>query len=95
MSYTAGHTQNESVAVWAWPATKGHAVTIAPPPTGVVRGMGRKRQKNLVGWDNGSLTEQQTKRTVTTTVPIRSIYKTNTEMHNGSSHRPMLRMLLS
>jgi len=31
----------------------------APPPTGVRRRMKRKRQK-LVGWDKGSLTEQQT-----------------------------------
>ena len=36
---------------------KRHAV--APPPAGVQRRMKRKRQKQ-VGWDKGSLTEQQT-----------------------------------
>jgi len=37
--------------------------------------MERNRQK-LVGWDKGSLTEQQTKGTGTTTIPIRGIHKT-------------------
>ena len=44
--------------------------TAAPPPAGVRRRMERKRQK-LVGWDKGSLTEQQTKGTGTTTIQIR------------------------
>jgi len=48
----------------------------APPPAAVQRRMERNRQK-LVGWDKGSLTEQQTKRTATTTVQIRGIHRTN------------------
>ena len=48
----------------------------APPPAGVQRRMGRKRQK-LVGRDKGSLTEQQTKGTVTTTIQIRRKHNTN------------------
>jgi len=47
----------------------------APPPTGVQRRMERNRQK-LVGRDKGSLTEQQTKGTGTTTVQIRGIHRT-------------------
>jgi len=52
-----------SDAVWPWPATKGpRGSSIDPPPTGVVvRRMERKKGKNLMGWDKGSLTEQQTK----------------------------------
>jgi len=41
--------------------------------------MERNRQK-LVGRDKGSLTEQQTKGTVTTTIQIRGIHKTNSKM---------------
>ena len=47
---------------------KRHAA--APPPACMRRRMERKRQK-LVGRDKGSLTEQQTEGTVTTTVQIR------------------------
>jgi len=47
---------------------KRHAA--APPPAAVRRRVERKRQK-LVGRDKGSLTEEQTKGTVTTTVQIR------------------------
>jgi len=35
-----------------------------------------KKKAKLMGWDKGSLTEQQTKQTVTTTKAIRRIYKT-------------------
>ena len=59
-----------------------HDCSIAPPPTGVGRRMGRKRQK-LVGQDKGSLTEQQTKWTVTTTILISRVYKTNSKMHRA------------
>jgi len=38
--------------------------------------MERNRQK-LVGWDKGSLTEQQTKGTVTTTIQMRRKHNTN------------------
>jgi len=51
---------------------KRHAA--APPPARVRRRMETNRQK-LVGRDKGSLTEQQTKRTVTTTIQKRGIYK--------------------
>jgi len=47
---------------------KRHAA--APPPARVRRRMERNRQK-LVGRDKGSLTEQQTEGTVTTTIQIR------------------------
>ena len=59
---------------------KRHAA--APPPAGVLRRMERKRQK-LVGRDKGSLTEQQTEGTVTTTVQIRRKHDTNS--HNRPS----------
>jgi len=50
----------------------------APPPAGVRRRMERSRQKP-VGRDKGSLTEQQTEGTVTTTdkIQIRRKYDTN------------------
>jgi len=47
-----------------------------PPPRGVRRRMERNRQK-LVGRDKGSLTEQQTKGTATTTIQIRGIHRTD------------------
>jgi len=51
-----------NVIVWLWPATKGPSnCSAAPPPAGVWRRMERKRQK-LVGWDKGSLTEQQSEK---------------------------------
>jgi len=37
----------------------------------------RKNRQILVGWDKGSLTEQQTKGTVTTTIQKRGIQNTN------------------
>jgi len=46
-----------------------------PPPAGMRRRMERNRQK-LVGRDKGSLTEQQTKGTGTTTIQKRRIHKT-------------------
>jgi len=58
--------------------------------------MKRNRQK-LVGRDKGSLTEQQTKGTVTTVIQIRRKYNTNS--HNrpflpdrtGAAHSPAVR----
>ena len=50
--------------------------TTSPPPTEVRRRMETNRQKP-VGWDKGSLTEQQTKGTVTTTIQIRRKHNTN------------------
>jgi len=43
--------------------------------------MERKKSKNLMGWDNGCLTEQQT---TITTILIRRMYKTNSEMHRAA-----------
>jgi len=64
--------QSLSVVVWPWPATKGRCShSITPPPAGVGRRMEIKRQK-LMGWDESSLTDQQTKETVIT-IPIRRI----------------------
>jgi len=48
--------------------------------------MERKRQK-LVGRDKGSLTEQQTKGTVTTTIQKRGIHKTNQQNRTALSDR--------
>jgi len=48
--------------------------------------MERNRQK-LVGRDKGSLVDQQTKGTVTTTIPIRRIHKTK-QNAESYSHRP-------
>jgi len=56
------------------PQQKRHVA--APPPAGVRRRMERNRQK-LVGRDKGSLTEQQTKGTATTTIQIRGKQNTN------------------
>jgi len=50
--------------------------------------MERKRQ-GLVSQDKGSLTQQQTKWIVTTTILIRRIYKTNSENAQSNSHRSM------
>jgi len=47
----------------------------APPPAGVWRRMERNRQK-LMGGDKDSLTEQQTKGTVKTTIQIRRTHNT-------------------
>jgi len=48
----------------------------------VRRRIERNRQK-LVGWDKGSLTEQQTKGTGTTTIPIRGKHNTNPMTHRA------------
>jgi len=48
--------------------------------------MERNRQK-LVGWDKGSLTEQQVKRTVTTKIQMRRIQKTK-QNAESNSHCP-------
>jgi len=49
----------------------------------------------VVGWDKGSLTEQQTKGTVTTMVSIRRIHITKQQNAEINSHRPLLRTLPS
>jgi len=72
------------IIVWPWLATKGpYSHSAAPPPAGVQRRMERKQQK-LMGWDMGSLTEQQTKGTVATTIQIRRIYNTNSGTHRAT-----------
>jgi len=45
---------------------------------------GKKKEKKLVGWDKGSLTEQQMKATVTTIILIRRIHKTKSKMHRAT-----------
>jgi len=60
---------------------KRHAA--APPPTEVRRRMERNRQK-LVGQDKGSLTEQQTKGTVTTMIQMRRKHNTNHTTHRAA-----------
>ena len=60
---------------------KRHAA--APPPATVRRRMGRNRQK-LVGRDKGSLTEQQTEGTGTTTIQIRRTHNTNHTTHRAA-----------
>ena len=62
----------------------------APPPATVRRRMERNRQK-LVGRDKGSLTEQQTEGTVTTTVQIRRINRTKHSAQQSRPPRPTLR----
>jgi len=47
--------------------------------------MERNRQK-LVGLDKGSLTEQQTKGTVTTMIQMRRIHKTKRQNAESNSH---------
>jgi len=73
-----------NVVVWLRPATKGHTVTLSPFPPRGWRGEWKETGKKLVGWDKGSLTEQQTKRTVTATIQIRRTYKTNSKMHRAT-----------
>jgi len=58
----------------------------SPPPAGVRRRIEGNRQK-LVGQDKDSLTEQQTKGTVTIAIPIRRIYNIKQENAESNSHR--------
>jgi len=70
-------------------------VDTAPPtprPARVRRRMERNRQK-LVGQDKGSLTEQQTKGTGTTTIQMRGIHKTNPQ-NRACRTEPLSRRLL-
>jgi len=45
---------------------------------------GKKKEKNIMGWDKGSFTEQQTKRTVTATILIRRTHETNSGMDRAT-----------
>jgi len=54
----------------------------------VQRRIERNRQK-LVGQDKGSLTEQQTKGTVTTTIQRRRIHNTKEQNAESNSHHPL------
>ena len=71
---------------WAQPSTKDHVVTPSPLPS---LGWGGELQKKgkLVGRDKGSLTERQRKRTATTTMLIRPIYK-NKGIHRATVSPP-------
>jgi len=57
-------------------------------------GLEYKKEKPA-SWDNGSLTGQQMKRTITTIILIRKIYKINSGNAQGNSHCPMPSVLLS
>jgi len=51
---------------------------------------GKKKAKTGgSGLDKGSLTEQQTKGTATTTIQIRTIHNTNGRNGQSCSHRPL------
>jgi len=71
-----------------WPATKDHKVALSPVPPLAWGGEWKEKCKKLVGQDKGILTEQQTKRTVRTTILRRRIYKINNEMHGASLTAP-------
>jgi len=54
-------------------------------PSPCWRGEENGKKKAKTGWsDNGSLTEQQTKGTVTTTIQISRTHKTNSRMHRAT-----------
>jgi len=57
-----------------------------PPSSSPLLGWGGewKKKTKLVGQDKDILTEQQIKRTVTTVILVRRIYKTNREMHRAT-----------
>ena len=74
------------VVVWPQPATKDHMAALSPFPQWG-REENRTKKAKLVGRDKGSLTEQQSKRTVAATVLIKRIYKTR-EYTGHLSHRP-------
>ena len=73
-----------AVLVWPWPATKGHTVALFPLPPLGWGGEWKETGKKLVDRDKGSLSEQQTKWTATTTILIIRIHKTNSEMHRAT-----------
>jgi len=77
------------VIVWLWPATKGprsHSAT--PPPRWGVEENRKKNRQKLVSRDKGSLTEQQTKGTVTGAIQIRRIHNTKQQNAESRSHCP-------
>jgi len=83
------------VAVCLWLATKGSPRPFCcPSPRWGGEENGRNRQK-LVGRDKGSLTEQQTKGTVKTTIQIRGIHKTKRRNAESNSHCPMMSCVLN
>jgi len=63
-------------------------VTLLPLPPLRREENGKKKAK-FMGQDKGSLTEQQTKGTLTMTILIRRIYKTNSESVQSNSHCPV------
>ena len=87
------------VAVWLWPAAKGHAVTLWPLLPLGWGGEWKEKGKNiLVGQDKGSLTEQQTK-AKTNSNNNNNTYKENTQNKQrnaqSNSHCPVPHVLLS
>ena len=75
-----------AVIVWLQPATKGPRGHPSPRWGAEVNGK-KQAKKNLVGRDKGSLTEQQTKGTVTTTIQIRRKHNTKEQNAQSRSHR--------
>jgi len=69
-----------NLAVQPWPSTKGHVFALSPLSPLGWGGEWKEKGKKLMDQDKGCLTEQQTKQTVTT-ILMRRIYKTSSEMH--------------
>jgi len=73
--------------VWPWPATESHVAAPSPVPLWGGEENWEKKAK-LMGRDKDSLTENR-KRTVTTMILLRRIYK-NKGIHRAAlSHLPM------
>ena len=72
------------VAVWPWPATKGHMVALSSLPSLWWEGEWKEKRQKVMGRDKDSLTEQQMKQTVTTAILTRRIYKTNSEVRRAT-----------
>jgi len=59
-------------------------VALLPLPLLGWEGERKEKRQKLVGQDKGSLTEQQTKGTVTTTIRIKKIHNTNSRMRRAT-----------
>jgi len=81
------HLLRPQVVLWFGCGRQQKRHVAAPPPAGVQRRMERNRQK-LVGRDKGSLTEQQTEGTGTTTIQIRGTHKTKQTAQQSHSPQP-------
>jgi len=70
-----------NVLVWAVASNKSATWPPLPPPG--CREEWKETGRKLVVWDKGSLTEQQTKGTVTTMIEIRGIHRINRTTHRA------------